>query len=128
VGDASALSEQADGVRRLGLRRRLPTLVLALGLRLGDSLALPLEHDLTLELGERGEHVQHQPARCAAGVHGAAAEVEDSKRDAFGFQGVHQFRKVPGGAGQPVKLRYDQRVAIPRIVQSGIKLLALRDR
>jgi hypothetical protein len=52
------LGETAD-FRRLGACRRSPTAKLALGLRLDDTAALPLQHDFALELRDRADDVVH---------------------------------------------------------------------
>ena len=55
-------------------------LVAAVGLGLGDPLALAFEHQRALELGNRAKHGEDQPAAGRAGVD---PEREDAQRDAL---------------------------------------------
>jgi hypothetical protein len=60
-GNGLALLEEDDRFPRPCACGWFAALVLPFGLCLGDALLLPLLHQIALELGERPEHVQHEP-------------------------------------------------------------------
>ena len=49
-----------------------PSLLFSLGFRFGDSFALPLKHQFTLEAGDSADDGEHQPTGCRVGI----AEVQ----------------------------------------------------
>jgi len=57
--DLFARLKETNRILSLRPSSGLPTFMLSLRLCFGDALPLPLEHHLALELGHRGEHVEH---------------------------------------------------------------------
>jgi hypothetical protein len=66
------------------------------------------DDQVSLELGDRGEHAIHQPALAGGGVD---ALFEESERDSSGGELVEQGDQVAGGAPDPVEAGRDQNVA-----------------
>ena len=122
------LPVQPPHLRRLRPRRRLAPLVAPFRLRLGDALALPLQHQRALELRHRPEHGQHHPPRRLAGVEGGAAHGQDVQRRALGVEPRHDAEQVRDGARQPVRPGDHQQVAFAQVLQRGVELRSPADR
>src|ERR1700737_4830395 len=58
-----------------------PSLLFSLGFRFGDSFALPLKHQFTLEAGESADDGEHQVTGRCAGI----AEIQDAEVGPLGF-------------------------------------------
>ena len=75
-----------------GLGGGLAPLVCSLGLGLGNSFALALQHDLALKLGNLPKHgPQKLPSRGA----GINLHIKDTQGRPLGGDGVQQVQKVP---------------------------------
>ena len=87
----NAFCSQSVNVGRLGAGGRNSAFVFAFALRPNDALALALQHDLALELGDGADHVQHEPAgrRCRVEVHG-----EDAQRCALALDPLDDSAEV----------------------------------
>ena len=109
-GDAEALRDRGGtqlGPQSLDLRRvdaDGAPFVFAGGLRLGDALALPLQHDLALPSRDAGQDRQHQLAGRVAGVQPLAAHGQDHQADAALRQVDLDGEQFGGAARQPVRL------------------------
>jgi hypothetical protein len=87
----------------VGLRSccRGSALVFAFGLGLGDANKHALSNQLSLELRDRAEHVEHEPAGRGGGVD---CLIENLEPDALGVQSFPYVTEVRDTAGKPVKL------------------------
>src|SRR5690606_29758099 len=90
-----------------------------------DALALPLQHHRPLELSDRPQHIEHEFARRCRRieVHG-----EDAKPRALRLNPRHDVEQVTHRTREPIELRDDECVAVPKVVYRGLKLVALSDR
>jgi hypothetical protein len=58
-----------------------PSLLFSLGFRFGDSFALPLKHQFTLEAGDSADDGEHQVTGRCAGI----AEIQDAEVGPLAF-------------------------------------------
>ena len=68
-----------------------PSLIFSLGFRFGDSFALPLKHQFTLEAGESADDGEHQVTGRCAGI----AEIQDAEVGPLGFHAFGDFEQMP---------------------------------
>ena len=85
---------------------------LALAAGGGDLVARPFADDLALELRERQEHVQHQPAHRRGGVE---LLRDGHEGDAVLVKGLHHLGEVEQRPAQPVHLVDDHAVDLARL-------------
>ena len=117
------LGPQLPDLRRVDADRA--ALVLARGLRLGDALALALQHDLALPRRHAGQDGQHQLAGGLAGVEPLAAHGQDHQADAALGQIRLDGQQLGRAARQPVRLGDGQHVAFAQIGEALSQPLAL---
>src|SRR5690242_12115002 len=72
---------------------RCPALVFALGLRLGNSFALALQHHLALELPDSADHREQQLSGRGARVH---PEVKDIQMRTLALHPVYDLQQMLG--------------------------------
>jgi hypothetical protein len=113
---------QASNLGGLCPSRRCASPVLPFGLSLGDAFALPLEHQLSLKLGNCADNVEHQTAGAIRGVDGLVKHLEG---DGLRFQPLTNGNEMRDAAGQPIEPCDDKSVAFPCILKRGLKLLPL---
>src|SRR5262245_53162435 len=80
LGRSHPFGTQPLNLRCLDPCCRSSSLVFPFGLSLGNALALPLKHQLSLEPGDCPKHVEHQPAGAIGGVDSL---LEHSEGDAL---------------------------------------------
>jgi hypothetical protein len=97
---------------------RCPTPILPGSLRLSDALTLTLQQDLSFELGNTSEDIQHQPPIRRSGVDGHS---QNPKGYSLGFQGRDDLQQVGYGSGKPIQLGHDQCVPFPSEVDCSFQ-------
>jgi|GEM_PF-3595835 len=111
---------EAADFSTLVIRDGLTTFIFAFGSGLGDPFALSFEHHFPLELRNRPHDIQHKLARCRASI---KAKVQNSERDPFCRQTIHDFAKVANVTGKAIQLGDDDSIALTgkfeRFVQFG---------
>src|SRR5208282_5201156 len=106
-------------------RCRLPPTILAFGLRLGNALALALEHHGALEFGNGADHGEHQlPSRRTC----IDVQVDDPKIGCFALECVGDCEQVGRRSRQAVKFGHDERVTFPHEIERGVELVTLGNR
>jgi len=66
-------------------------ILFSLGFRFGDSFALPLEHQFTLEAGDSADDGEDQVTGRCAGI----AEIQDAEVGPLGFHAFGDFEQMP---------------------------------
>ena len=112
---------QASNLGGLGSRCRSSPPVLPFGLSLGDTFALPLNHQLSLKLGNRAEHVEHQTPGAIGRIDGLLKHL---KGDGLRFQPGTNGNEVGHAPCKPVELCDDENVAFPCIIKRALKRFA----
>ena len=94
-------SSDLDRAHPIGLQRvdlsspctccGFPSFLFSLGFRFGDSFALPLKHQFTLEAGDSADDGEHQVAGRCAGI----AEIQDAEVGPLGFHAFGDFEQMP---------------------------------
>src|SRR5690348_7319299 len=107
------LGSQGTRLCSLGSGCRCSAPILALCLRLGDALALALQHHLALELADSPDHCQQQLSCRGAGVH---AEIEDLEMSTLALHPINDLQQVLRRARQPVELADHQHVAFADVL------------
>jgi hypothetical protein len=81
----------------------------------------PLDDQLALELGQRREDAEHQPAVRGGGVDARSLADEDAQPHAAPGQPVHEVDQVTEVAPEPVELPGDQGVAGAKALQARLQ-------
>lgn len=111
--------EQCDLLRReLGFAAELDSG----GLGPGDAVGGALLDQLTLELGDRGKHMQHQAPGCRGRIDGL---IDNEEIDLLDRQFLDDGREVEYGPGQSIELGDDEHVALAHEIERGGKSFAL---
>ncbi len=123
VAGAHALGgEAADRLDLPAYSRRSP-LVAAVRLGLGDSFLLAFEHERALELGDRSQDGEDQPA---AGGSGVDTERRDAERDLLVLGNRDNLKKVRDRSSQSIEPGDDEGIAFPHEVEASSKLRVIR--
>ncbi len=104
------LGFEAADLGRLGAHRRLPAFVPPFGFGLGNALALALQHDAALELGDGTEHVDHELADRRVRV--GRSQLQDVQLATSAAYPADDRDQVGNRSRQAVDLSHDQRVAL----------------
>lgn len=108
-------------------RRHLegPAAVAPAGSCCGEAGIGALDDQLALELRQRREEVEHQPAVGRGGVDRGALAGEHLQPDAASIESLHDIDEVLEAAAQPIELPDHQRVAIAQRSQAGLQSWAV---
>src|SRR5262249_37312212 len=102
---------------------RHPTLVLAGGLGRGDAVALALQHQASLELGNRTDHRENQLSGRCPGI----GKVQDLQARPLGLDPLSDLQQLPGRAPQPIEPSDGQHVAFAQPIEDLVELRTLGD-